>query len=66
MKALTTMMMAMCLTLSLSACEANTQENEPVIPETPQNPDEEDDDNTSNNEKRTSVTLTIGETVLDA
>ena len=48
MKALTTMMMAMCLTLSLSACEANTQENEPVIPETPQNPDEEDD--TSNNE----------------
>ena len=50
MKALTTMMMAMYLTLSLSACEANSQENEPVIPETPQNPDEEDDDNTSNNE----------------
>ena len=43
MKILTTMMMAMCMTLSLSACESNTSENDPAIPETPQNPGGGDD-----------------------
>ena len=62
MKILTTMMMAMCMTLSLSACESNTSENDPVIPETPQNPGGDDDNSSSN---RTAITLTVGETVLE-
>ena len=63
MKILTTMMMAMCMTLSLSACESDTSENDPVIPETPQNPGGDDDDSSTTN--RTAITLTVGETVLE-
>ena len=62
------MMMAMCITLSLSACEPSTLENNPGSPETPQTPDEdegegEDGDDSST---RTAITLTVGETVLEA
>ena len=67
MKHLATMMMAMCMTFSLSACEPNTPENEPLIPETPQNPDTpgEDNDDDNGSSERTAITLTVGETVLE-
>lgn len=64
MKILATMMIAMCMTLSLSACESSPPGNEPAIPETPQHPDE-DKDGGSDMRNRTAVTLTIGETVLE-
>lgn len=64
MKLLTTMMLAVCMSFSLSACESNTLENEPETPVTPQHPDEEEDDD-SNTGTRTAITLTIGETVLE-
>lgn len=63
MKILVTMMMAMCMTFSLSACESNKSAHEPEIPETSQNPGEDDDDSSTTN--RTAITLTVGETVLE-
>lgn len=64
MKLLTTMMLAMCMSFSLSACESTTFENEPETPVTPQHPDKGEDDD-SNTGTRTAITLTIGETVLE-
>lgn len=63
MKILTTLMMAMCMTFSLSACESNKSTHEPEIPETSQNPGGDDDDSSTTN--RTAITLTVGETVLE-
>lgn len=67
MKHLVTMMMAVCMTFSLSACEPSTSKNEPVIPEIPQNPDTPGEDNNDDNgsAERTAITLTVGETVLE-
>lgn len=64
MKLLTTMMLAVCMSFSLSACESNTLENEPETPVIPQDPDKGEDDD-SNTGTRTAITLTIGETVLE-
>lgn len=64
MKHLVTMMMVICMTFSLSACESNTLENEPKTPITSQHPDKEEDDD-SNTGTRTVITLTVGETVLE-
>lgn len=66
MKILTTMMMAMCITLSLSACEPSTLENNPGTPETPQTPDEDEGEDGDDSSTRTAITLTVGETVLEA
>ncbi|WP_298549206.1 hypothetical protein [uncultured Parabacteroides sp.] len=41
MKLLTTMMLGVCMSFSLSACESNTLENEPETPVTPQHPDKD-------------------------
>ena len=53
--------MAICMVMSLSACEPSNVSEETVIPEITPEPD----DNGNDTEKRTEVTLTVGETVLD-
>lgn len=53
--------MAMCVVMSLSACESNNVTEEPVIPEVIPEPD----NNGNNTEERTAVTLTVGETALE-
>ncbi|CAG9890680.1 hypothetical protein BOVA514_1764 [Bacteroides ovatus] len=53
--------MAMCMVMSLSACDSSNVAEEPVIPEVIPEPDDSGNDT----EERTAVTLTVGETVLE-
>ncbi len=53
--------MAMCMVMSLSACESSNVAEEPVIPEVIPEPD----NNGNDTEEKTAVTLTVGETVLE-
>ena len=55
--------MAMCMVMSLSACESSNGVEEPIVPEETPQPD--NNDNGNGTEERTAVTLTVGETVLD-
>lgn len=55
--------MAMCMVMSLSACESSNGTEEPVVPEVTPKPDNNGTGNDT--ERRTAVTLTVGETVLD-
>lgn len=52
--------MAMCMVMSLSACESSNGIEEQVPPEETQQPDNSGNDT----EERTSITLTVGKTVL--
>ena len=53
--------MAMCMVMSLSACESSNETEEPIVPEVIPEPDDSGNDT----EERTAVTLTVGETVLE-
>ena len=55
--------MAMCMVMSLSACESSNGTEEPVVPEVTPEPD--NNGNGNDTEERTAVTLTVGENVLD-
>lgn len=57
--------MAMCMVMSLSACESSNEMEEPVVPEVTPEPDNNGTGNGNDTEERTAVTLTVGETVLD-
>lgn len=65
MKYLVTMMMAICMTFSLSACESSVSEDEPLLPESSQNPGISDEDSDGTTAERTAITLTVGETILE-
>lgn len=66
MKYLATMMMAICMTFSLSACESSVSEDEPLLPESSQNPELSDEDSDASTAERTAITLTVGETILES
>lgn len=57
--------MAMCMVMSLSACESSNEMEDPVVPEVTPEPDNNGNENGDETEARTAVTLTVGETVLD-
>ncbi len=64
MKAISIFAMAMCMAVSLSACESSNGTEEPVVPEV--TPEQDNNGSGNDTEERTAVTLTAGETVLEA
>lgn len=63
MRKLSIFTMAMCMVMSLSACESSNGAEEPVVPE--ESHGQGNNGAGNDTERRTAVTLTVGETVLD-
>lgn len=68
MKTLMTMMLAMCMTLSLPACESAQVEDDPVVPESSQEEQEESNETETNeeNDMITKMRMTVNGQTLTA
>lgn len=68
MKTLATMMITMCMALSLSACKSNQVENEPIVPEISQEQGDTNENNNSNEENTmvTKMRITVNGRTLTA